>query len=292
MFAALRRLACAAAAIAGVAALALPAAAIDEPFVSIVAVQTAAGWFFETDVDGPPGTIPDATLTPPVGSPLALICESSIGEDQCYRTDPPEDGAGFGSLAALLATYPVGSYLLSLDGGALTAQLTFEPVEPDGNISVTSPANGAVGVSATPTVAFTHDCDTCSFLFFEIDGFGATEGISLETTRIGPPPFPPTGTVDYVELESLEGPKPAALPDGNYRLATGAGRGALTDETFQQGGGFQYGTGAERRSTTGFTVPEPTGSLASAAILVALGACARRRRARGRPIRPIRERSR
>jgi hypothetical protein len=263
-----------------VAALALPAAAGAETFVSIVAVQATTGWFLETDVDGPAGAIPDATLTPPAGSPFALTCESAGDGDSCYRTDPPESGAGFASLAALLAAYPAGSYLLSLDAGALTAQLAFAPVEPDGDISVTSPANGAVGVSATPTLSFTHDCDTCGFLFFEIDGFGATDGISLETTRIGPPPFPATGTVAYAELESLEGPKPAALPDGSYRLATGAGRGALTDETFLQGGSFQYGTGTERRSVTSFTVPEPTAGLASVAGLAALAARARLARRR------------
>lgn len=99
----------------------------------------------------------------------------------CYRTDaPPEGGAGFGSLAALLATYPAGSYLLSLDAGALTAQLDFAPQEPDGNVT-------------------------------------------------------------------------------------------------QQGGVFQYGTGAERRTVTGFTVPEPTAGLASASALAAMGACVRRR---------------
>lgn len=59
MLAAFARLACAA---TGVAALALPAAADADTFVSIVAVQTIAGWFLETDLDGPPGTIPDASL--------------------------------------------------------------------------------------------------------------------------------------------------------------------------------------------------------------------------------------
>jgi hypothetical protein len=142
---------------------------------------------------------------------------------------------------------------------------------------VTSPADGAVGVSATPSIAFTHDCDTCNFLFFEIEGFGATAGISLEANRIGTPPLPATGTVDYAELISFEGPKPAALPDGSYRLSLGAGRGALTDETFAQGGSFEYGMGAERRTTTLFTVPEPAAGLASAASLAALAARARRR---------------
>jgi len=284
MLAAFARLACAA---AGLAAFGLPAAADAETFVSIVAVQTAAGWFLETDLDGPPGTIPDATLTPPGGSPLTLTCEFAGGEDRCFRTDPPADGVGFGSLAALLAIYPAGSYLLSLDGGALTAQLDFAPAEPDGSVAVMLPANGAVGVSPTPSIAFTNDCDTCGFLFFEIEGFDATDGISLETTRIGPPPFPATGTVDYAELSSLGGPKPAALPDGSYRLAAGAGRGSLTDETFQEGGGFQYGTGAERRTTTGFTVPEPAGGLASAAMLGAFGACARWRHVHGRADRPL-----
>ncbi len=54
-----------------------------------------------------------------------------------------------------------------------------------------------------------------------MDGFGATAGISLETTRIGPPPFPATGTIDYAELSSLEGPKPAAPATSRPALLTG-----------------------------------------------------------------------
>ena len=111
-------------------------------------------------------------------------------------------------------------------------------------------------------------------------GFAATDGVSLETTRIGMPPFPATGTVDYAELVSFEGPKPAALPDGSYRLSLGAGRGALTEGTFAPGGSFEYGMGAERRTTTLFTVPEPAAGLATAASLAALTARARRVRRR------------
>ena len=129
MLAAVTRLACVATA---VAALALPAAAAEQSFVSIVAVQTATGWFFETEVDGPPGRSPTRRSHRPPGLRSLSAASPSGDGDSCYRTDPPEGGAGFASLAALLAAYPAGSYLLSLDGGALTAQLDFAPLEPDG----------------------------------------------------------------------------------------------------------------------------------------------------------------
>jgi hypothetical protein len=256
-------------------AVALPARA-DPPFASIVAIHTAAGWFFEAEVDADPGLLPDAALTPPGGSPVALGCTTSTDADSCFVTDPPVEGPGFATLAALLASHPAGSYLLSIDGGALTAHLDFAPVEPDGSVHVTSPADGARSVDDTPTLAYTQDCDSCGFLFFEIDGFGSAEGVSLETTRIGTPPLASSGSVPYSELTSSEGPKPAALPDGSYRLSASAGVGSLTTETFDQGGELGYGTGAEQRTTTLFTVPEPGTWPAAVASLVAL--CARVRR--------------
>lgn len=264
--------------------VALPATAQESPFVSIAAVRADAGWFFEVDLDGPAGTIPSATLTPPTGPPAAaLACRSDGEEDFCSLRDPSEGSAGYASLAALLASHPSGSYFLDIGSGARTVQLGFAPVEPDGNVTVTSPANGAVSVDSTPTILYTHDCDTCGFLFFEIEGFGATAPISLETTRVGSPPFPDTGSVPYAELTALEGPKPAELWDGSYLLRAGAGRGSLETLVFDQGGELQYASGAEYLTTSEFTVPEPGAGLAARASLLSLGGVARARpRARRR----------
>ena len=199
-----------------------------------------------------------AVFTPPGGAAFVVPCENDPDVVLCERVEPAPPAAGFASLAALLAAYPAGSWSLSLNGGARTATVPFDPEQPSGVVAVTSPADGATNVSSMPSVAYQNGCTNCGFLLFLIED-AATAGLvtEIEALRTGPPPLP-SGQIGFGEF--FDG-TPSALSPGDYRLIAGAGVGALAVRSFDQGAGpayeFQYGGGASLETATSFRVPEP-----------------------------------
>jgi len=261
----------------GALAAAAPArAAVTLELATLTAGQGDSGWHLRFELTGSTD-VTSATLKPPGGSAFAIPCEAlDEGGTACEF-----ESAAQPSLAALLAVYPSGDYLLSLNGGARTASLAFDPVAPDGLATATSPADGAALVSPTPTITWTHDCTNCVALGVDIVEITAPFNIGLEVFVIGFP-VPSPGSVTYAELESYEGPKPSFLPDGRYALTLTTAVGSITTEHLAPGGdAFEYTTAGLRDARTEFTVPEPGGAaaaLATTAALAGIGAPRRRRR--------------
>jgi len=239
--------------------------------VTLLAVQDSGGWRIDGEVEG--SGVTSAVLTPPGRAAFELPCESGPGVVLCERVEPAPPAAGFASLAALLAEYPAGSWSLSVNGVERTATLPFDPQQPDGVVTVTSPANGAMNVTSTPGVAYENACTSCGFLLFMIED-AATLGLvtEIEGMVIGQPPLP-SGQIDFGEFFDAA---PTPLANGTYRLIAGAALGALEVLSFDQGGGFQYGSGANLETATFFSVPEPGGG-AFAATVALLGLARRSR---------------
>lgn len=249
-------------------------AAVTLELSSLLAVEKPSGWRLVAELEGS-SEVTSATLTPPGRPAVALACETSAGLTECeFESDEAA------SLAELLVDFPAGTWLLSLNGGTRTASLAFAPVAPNGAVTVTSPADGATGVSSTPTLAWTHDCSNCIAILLEIEDLAGPFAVGLEATVFGAPP-PSPGTLSYDSLESYQGPRPEELPNGTYALTAEAAVGSIEEETLSPGGApFEYATGALRVSETTFTVPEPGPLASGGAAAAALAAGRRRRRAR------------
>lgn len=268
--------------IATIVMTALPASAQpSDVLVTLLAVRDAGGWRIDAEVEGV--GVSSAVFTPPGGAAFVVPCENDPDVVLCERVDPAPPAAGFASLAALLAAYPAGNWALSVNDGARTATLPFDPQQPNGTVDVTSPANGASNASSTPSVAYQNGCANCGFLLFLIED-AATQGLvtEIEALRTGPPPLP-SGQIAFADF--FDG-APVALSPGDYRLIAGAGAGALGLRNFDQGTGpayeFQYGGGASLETATTFRVPEP--SAAGCAAVATLLALAHRRSAQKRAI--------
>jgi hypothetical protein len=246
--------------------------------LDLIAAEGSDGWRLEIDLEGT--GISSVFIHRGPLPMLQLTCMPSAGFVDCQYDDPPPTQPGYPSLAALLAVHVPGTWGLLVDG-VLSASFAFGPVEPNGTVTVTAPASGATDVSPTPTIDYTHDCSNCNVLAFEIEDFDGTLGIGLETFLFGPP-LPSPGSVPYAILESFEGPKPPALPNGRYELFASTAVGAITVVPFDQGGSFEYTTGAIRDRRTVFTVPEPASATSAAVAALAAVCCARRSRARAR----------
>jgi hypothetical protein len=248
-------------------------------FLQLVANESSDGWRLEVELEG--SDVSSIFLDPPGAGPLvSLDCELTSGGVECFYQDPPAPAPGFPSLAALLAQYPAGSYGVSVDA-ELTAQVDFAPIEPNGLVTVTSPVDGAVGVAEAPSIEYVHGCSNCNALLFELEETGSQPDVGLEAFVLGSPP-PSPGSVAYAVLESFAGPKPPALPLGPYRIDAGTAVGSVSIETFDQGGSFEYTTGALREVRSVFTVPEPASPAAAALAALSLLAARLRRRERGR----------
>jgi len=247
-------------------------AAVTLDIASVFAREDDSGWHLEVELEGSSDVLV-ATLTPPGGAAFALSCGGSGEGTQCEF-----ESAEAASLAALLVEYPSGEYQLSLNDGERTAGLLFDPVSPNGLVTVTSPADGAADVDDRPGISWAHDCTNCVALAFDLVDIAAPLDVGLE--RFVTPPVSP-GTISYSQLESYRGPKPSTLPDGLYGLTASTAVGDITTEHLVPGNdGFEYTQGVLRDVRTSFTVPE-AGSSALAA-LAAL-ACAAARRASAQP---------
>lgn len=260
--------------LAALTALSSPAQAqLDPQAVTILAVRDTGGWRLDVEVEG--AGITSASFTPPGGPALDVPCENDPSVVLCERVEPAPPAAGAASLAALLTQFPAGSWLVSVNGGALTATVPFAPVEPDGVVTVTDPADGATNVSATPDVTYQNACTSCNFLEFRIED-AATLGETFETSTVlfGPAPLP-SGQLYFADFG--DGP-PTPLANGEYQLLAAAGIGALETTQFDQGDAFEYGAGASLQAYTLFSVPESAaGSLVAVSALVALADRSRRR---------------
>jgi hypothetical protein len=249
---------------------AAPARAQTLELVNLNAEQQGSDWFLNAELEGSTN-ITSASVAPPGQAAIPLGCENPGGFVECDFEDH-----GFASLADLLATYPAGTWALALNGGARTASLDFAPAEPDGVGAASDPANGATNVSPTPTISYTQDCTNCDAFIVEIDGIGGPTDIGLEAVFFAP--LAASDSVPYADLDSFEGPKPAALPDGQYRLTLSTAVGSITTESLTPGGDhFEYVTAGIRNVETVFTVPEPGG----ASLGVAASALLARWRRRG-----------
>jgi len=249
-------------------------AAVTLDIASLFAHEDDSGWRLRVELEGS-SDVAGATLTPPGQPSFALSCGSSGEGTECEF-----ESAEAASLAALLAAYPSGEYQLSLNGGERTAGLAFDPVAPNGLVTVTSPANGEVYVATAPAIAWTHDCTNCVALGFDLVEIAAPIDVGLE--RFVTPPVSP-GSLPYSQLESYRGPKPSSLPDGLYGLTASTAVGEITAEHLAPGNdAFEYTQGALRDVRTTFTVPEP-GALASGLATLAALACTAARRARAQP---------
>jgi len=246
-------------------------AAVTLDIASLFAVEDDSGWRLRVELEGS-GDVASATLAPPGQPAFALACGSSGEGTECEF-----ESAEAASLAALLAVYPSGEYQLALNGGTHTAGLPFDPVAPDGLVTVTSPADGEAYVDPTPAISWTHDCTNCVALGFDLVDLAAPIDVGLERFVI--PPVSP-GSISWSQLESYRGPKPSALPDGLYGLTASTAVGEIATERLTPGNdGFEYTQGALRDVRTTFTVPEPGAVASGVALLAALG-CAAGRRAR------------
>ncbi len=242
----------------------------------LTAERDQTGWRFIAAFEGSTD-ISSAVIEPPERDIVGLSCES-IGPDlvECLFESLP-----FDSLAELLAGYPAGDYTLDLNGGARTAVLPFDPVEPNGVVTVSDPADGTSGVSSTPAIVYTHNCTMCDALSFEITNPGEPAVVGLELLVLDDP-LPDAGTVPYAALESFEGAKPSELPAGSYALRAATAIGTIEEATLIPGGApFEYATAALIGTDTTFTVPEPAALSAALASLGALGALAGVRRRTG-----------
>ena len=194
---------------------------------SLVALQGSGGWSLETDAEGS-DLLTSVTVTPPGKPSIAFACaEDGPGVVVCQY----DSGVPVGSFAALLVDFPAGTWLLTVNG-TLDAELLYDPVEPDGTVTVTSPADGAVNVGAMPSVSYTHDCANCNFVLLRVDS--EEGGGGLEALIAGDPPASP-GTILYADFTSPDGMKPAMLADGVYELAAGSITGIISDAKLEPG---------------------------------------------------------
>jgi hypothetical protein len=249
---------------------AAPARAQTLELVNLNAEQQGSDWFLNAELEGSTN-ITSASVAPPGQAAILLGCENPGGFVECDFEDH-----GFASLADLLATYPAGTWALALNGGARTASLDFAPAEPDGVGTASDPADGATNVSPTPTVSYDQDCTNCDALVVEIDGVGGPTDVGLEVVLFAP--LDASGSIPYADFDSFEGPKPSALPDGQYQLTLSTAVGSISTENLTPGGDhFEYVTAGIRNVETVFTVPEPGG----ASLGVAASALLARWRRRG-----------
>jgi len=257
-----------------------PALAVELDNAGIGATQDGRGgvWFFDVELEGTPDistamlTVPDATSTP-----LPLACDDFAGTVECSL--PEEDAGPFVSFGALLQTFPVGVYFLSINNGERTASLPFDPMEPDGFLTITFPANGATHVSSTPVVVYDNTCGNCTDLGFALRGGPAMLDLLFETTDLSSP-----GSILYADWQSPS--KPPMLPSGPYVVFGAAVVADVSTRSFDQGMGpefqFDYSTGAGQGTAIVFRVPEPGSAASAASALAALLALASTRRARRR----------
>jgi hypothetical protein len=256
------------------AAIAAPAAQahLDVYRAELFAIERDGSWRFVMLVEGSED-VALAVVTPPGGGALQVPCQT-LGFElvECARVQPAPPAAGFASLAALRAAYPAGDYTVATTGPR-SGVVPFDPLDPDGAVTVLEPAPGAV-VGPTPTISYKNDFNGCAALLFQIEETGPTPDVGLETVLLAT--HAASGSIAYADLAPFEGEtKPPELPEGSYELLAAAVTGVQGVTTFSPGGDFvDYSSGARRDGLVHFTVPEPSGRALGDAAVGAVAALA------------------
>jgi hypothetical protein len=279
----LSRLALALGALAPIAWLAPPPAhaqlAVEEIAIFAGSADEGSGpeWFFFIEVIGE--NLPGGSVAPPVGDALTLVDASGLGLELEFEDGP------FVSFGALQTAHPAGDYVVTLDGGE-TVTLGWNPTEPVGvgpqpTLAIDQPADGAVGVSSTPTVAFSFDCTNCKDLRLEILDL-ATGGMagSLSFGELDVVGGAFTNPIPFSSMGSGMGP-PMPLPDGPADVELLLALVSFTDRNFDPPTSLpssQYVEASAIFARSTATVPEPAADLAAITALGVLALIGSRRR--------------
>jgi len=248
--------------------------------ISIVAGSTDTGsgpeWMFLVEIQG--DDLTTVSVLPPIGGAIALEDESMLGIELGFEDGP------FASFAELQATYPAGSYLVTVEGSE-TVSLTWDPTEPLGasgepTLSIDAPASGSVGVSSMPTLDYTLDCTNCKDLDLEIEDL-ATRTAELQFGQLDVVGGAFADPIPFAIMSTNDGP-PVALPDGPAEAELLVGLASFSDESFDMPTSlpsFEYVEASVLFAQSTFTVPEPAPGGGALVALALVALLARRTRA-------------
>ena len=209
------------------------AAVLDLDNISISITQFLPDDTYRFQLDAEGFDLTNATVDPPIGSPVALTC-SSFGSfaDCTYQED-------FASLPALEAKFPSGSYLFEFNGASGSISVMhrgFTPPASHGDIDY-SPKLGGMSTSSTPTFSWT--CDS---------GCGAADELGIELLDSGGEIFnaayfaPVSGSV--------------TLPDGPFMPAPDDFEGVL--ETLVEGEAYTLASSTEDQLSSSVSIGSDT----------------------------------
>ena len=223
--------------------------------------------FFAADVT-------DMTLTPPGGTPFFLDADASAPSPTgaSFRYD-----ASYPTREAFLEDFPEGSYVVTVVDSGATVALFLETAAVDGLIFITTPPDGAEGVSSTPIFDRDNQCQNCEEELITLYGVDFDNwDILLQELREDV--FP-----DYYTLADLDwiGQPPAELPDGRYQLSFEALIEEVREPRFSDKDDFWLYLRGAAHDVSFFEVPEPSLQLGGAFALLSLLLV--RRRAMARP---------
>jgi hypothetical protein len=251
---------------------------VDE--ISIVAARAdqggGPGWILLVEVVGE--DLASVVVLPPLGSPLVLDDTSGSGSAFGFQAGP------FDSFGELQDAYPAGDYAFAIDGSE-TVTLAWDPAEPVGaagqpTLSIDTPADGSVGVSSTPDVAYTFDCTNCKDMRVDLADL-ATGGMAAfaffgELDVVGGA-F--TNPVPFDALNTGSGPSPP-FPDGPTEAVLLMGLVTFSDEAFDPPSAlptFEYVEASLLLAQSAFVVPEPSAGVSACAALAVLALLRARR---------------
>ena len=227
---------------------------VREILINVIDQRTAGvtdEWSFGIEIDA--GDVSSISVLTP---PSVLF----PGGETLDETDFEQDGdywcleAAFVSLAALQARFTTGDYAFTINGSQVS--LGFNPPVPDGLISVSFPANGAMLPNGQPTFTSTSTCTNCNLVEALVeDGFGQIE---IETNAISPMPLP--SSFPFAGFGPNLG---AGGPISSLPLATGLDFCVLesaiviSEETIGAGDSFDYVQERGADDRVSFTVTTP-----------------------------------
>jgi hypothetical protein len=214
-------------------------------------------WFVEISVGGV--DLESGILSSPTGASITLGPTSQPGEIS--------GGTRYADLLALDSAFPLGTWSLSLNGGAVAGSLPYDPLlTPNGSAPISSPTFGESGLSLTPTMLVDNQCTNCE-LYSGSTAFGATAlvgrvamlgiGAPLETIPVAP-------TTTQIDFSS------PLRPATRYRFETSVATNNYLPFQFGSDAFAYYQLATQTQSTDFATmVPEPgTGLLLAGGLLL------------------------